>query len=86
MRDDRSCVLKVWKADGKIIQAYRYAVFSEERNPEAEEGRVSLLSCSDEEEEVCIQEADGRRVGKILWVIPMIGKSENIFFELIVIC
>ena len=45
-----------------------------------------MLSCSDEEEEVCIQEADGRRVGKILWVIPMIGKSENIFFELIVIC
>ena len=45
-----------------------------------------MLSCSDEEEEVCIQEADGRRVGKILWVIPMIGKSENIFCELIVIC
>ena len=86
MREDRSCMIKVWNAVSQIIQASRYAVFSEERKPEAEEGRVSLLSCSDEEEEVCIQEADGRRVGKILWVIPMIGKSENIFFELIVIC
>ena len=36
--------------------------------------------------EVSIQEADGRRVGKILWAIPMIGKSENILCELIVIC
>ena len=54
-------------------------------NPRQKKEEVSLHSCSDEEE-VCIQEADGRRVGKILWVIPMIGKSENIFFELIVIC
>ena len=61
------------------------AVFSDERIPEALEGRVIIALCSDEEE-VCIQEADWRRVGKILWVIPMIGKSENIFCELIVIC
>ena len=54
-------------------------------NPRQKKEEVSLHSCSDEEE-VCIQEADGRRVGKILWVIPMIGKSENIFCELIVIC
>ena len=37
-------------------------------------------------EELCIREADGGRVGKIFWVIPMIGKSEKIFCELIVIC
>ena len=61
------------------------AVFSDERIPEALEGRVIIALCSDKEE-VCIQEADGRRVGKILWVIPMIGKSENIFCELTVIC
>ena len=73
----------MWNAVSQIIQASRYAVFSDERKPEAEEGRVSLHSCS---EEVSIQEADGRRIGKILWVIPMIGKSENIFCELTVIC
>ena len=78
-------MIKVWNAVSQIIQASRYAVFSDERKPEAEEGRVSLHLCSDEEE-VCVQEADGRRVGKILWVIPMIGKSENIFCELIVVC
>ena len=61
------------------------AVFSDERIPEALEGRVIIALCSDEEE-VCIQEADWRRVGKIVWVIPMIGKSENILCELIEIC
>ena len=86
MREDRSCMIKVWNAVSQIIQASRYAVFCDERKPDAEEGRVSLLSFSDVEEEVCIQEADWRRVGKILWVIPMIGKSENILCELIEIC
>ena len=57
LREDRSCVINVWNAVSRIIQASRYAVFSDERKPEAEEGRVSLNSCSDEEE-VCIQEAD----------------------------
>ena len=37
LREDCSCVIKAWNAVSHIIQATRYAVFSDERKPEAEE-------------------------------------------------
>ena len=63
LREDRSCMIKVWNAVSQIIQASRYAVFSDDRKPEAEERRVSLHSYSDEVE-VDIAEADRRCVEK----------------------